>query len=364
MRSGKQSGNVNLRLISSVSVNPGVLKQLERLSRLGGPDLSNLRGYPEPDNVLDGSMGTIKSISRKRKTRSRAAKGITTTAKTTTYSRNLRQHLIDYAIYPYNYEYPDGQVPALPNNWDEINQRLARRRPSLSPLQFSEKDFKKFCRDDAYASKEKIVTEVIPTIEGRSGDPKYRGGFPFGNLDPLTDGTLPHATPDHFYGARPEPLDLEIRKKLSNQIIPSTQSDLPMAPNFFLEAKGPDGTQAVAERQAVYNGALGARAIHALQSYQQESPVFDNNAYMVTSIYIYGQLRLYTAHISKPRGTGCRPEYIITQLNSWSMTGNIESFRQGASAYRNALDWAKETRDEMIRLANRRHLNAQSRLPV
>src|SRR5271156_6090562 len=36
------------------------------------------------------------------------------------------------------------------------------------------------------------------------------------------------------------------------------------------------------------------------------------------------------------------------------MTGNIETFRQGATAYRNARDWAKEQRDEAIRRANER----------
>ena len=49
--------------------------------------------------------------------------------------------------------------------------------------------------------------------------------------------------------------------------------DLPMAPNFSLEAKGPDGSFAVAERKACYDGALGARGIRALRPYQQEAPV-------------------------------------------------------------------------------------------
>jgi hypothetical protein len=46
-----------------------------------------------------------------------------------------------------------------------------------------------------------------------------------------------------------------------------TQHDLPIAPNFFLAAKGPDGSAAVAKRQACYDGALGERGMHSLQSY-------------------------------------------------------------------------------------------------
>ena len=292
--------------------------------------------------------------------RSEDSNEITSITKTRTYSRNFRQHLIDHDIYPNPYEHPD-EIPALPNNWDEINKRLARRRPSLSPSKFTQKDFQKFCREDAFASKENpVTTGPVPMIEG-DRDPKYSsGGYPFGNLDHLTDGTLAQAKPDRFYGTRPKQLDLEIRKKLSNQIIPSTQDDLPMAPNFFLEAKGLDGTAAVAERQACYDSALGARAIHALQSYQQKRLIYDNNAYTITSTYADATLKLYATHLTKPKGPDCRPEYIMTQLGGWMMTNNAETFRQGASAYRNARDWAKEKRDEFIRLANERHLNAQS----
>jgi hypothetical protein len=36
------------------------------------------------------------------------------------------------------------------------------------------------------------------------------------------------------------------------------------------------------------------------------------------------------------------------------MTGNPETFRQGATVYRNARDWAKEQRDKAIQQANDR----------
>ncbi|KAG5301145.1 hypothetical protein I7I48_01058 [Histoplasma ohiense] len=185
------------------------------------------------------------------------------------------------------------------------------------------------------------------------------GEYPFGNLAPLTDGTLALARPDHFFGARPEQLNRSIREGLSDQIIPSTQDDLPMAPNFLLEAKGPDGSPAVATRQACYDGALGARGMHALQSYQQE-PTYDNNAYTFTSTYQSGQLKIYATHISKSGDPDSRAEYIMTQLKGWSLTSDLETFRQGASAYRNGRDWAKERRDEFIRVANERHSEAHT----
>ncbi|EAS27460.3 uncharacterized protein CIMG_10065 [Coccidioides immitis RS] len=174
--------------------------------------------------------------------------------------------------------------PAIPDNWKEINERLVRTRPSLSPSKFSDGEFRKFKRADTHASKEKpVTTTVIPIIEGDIGDPKCTGGgYVFGNLAPLTDGTLAQAKPDHFYGARPEQLDRQIRKELSDQIIPSIQNDLPMAPNFFLEAKGPDGSLAVATRQACYDGALGARGMHSLQSYRQDKSMNRPTTTMLT----------------------------------------------------------------------------------
>ncbi|QVM12518.1 hypothetical protein D8B26_007141 [Coccidioides posadasii str. Silveira] len=178
--------------------------------------------------------------------------------------------------------------PAIPDNWKEINKRLVRTRPSLSPSKFSDGEFRKFKRADTHASKEKpVTTTVIPIIEGDIGDPKCTGGgYVFGNLAPLTDGTLAQVKPDHFDGARPEQLDRQIRKELSDQIIPSTQNDLRMAPNFFLEAKGPDGSLAVATRQACSDGALGARGMHSLQSYRQDESM---NRPMTTMLMLLRQ---------------------------------------------------------------------------
>lgn len=268
--------------------------------------------------------------------------------------------MTDHGIYPNFYEFPDGQIPGMPENWGDINERLARRRPSLSPSSFSNEDFRRFQRAEAQASKEQpVTTHVIPTIEGDfNGHGCASGGYPFTNLAPLTDGTLAAAKPDYLYGARPKQLDQQVREELAKQIIPSTQRDLPMAPNFFLEAKGPDGTPAAAERQACYDGAIGARGMHALQSYQQE-PGYDNNAYTITATYAARTLTLYTTHLTKPRNPSCSPEYIMTQVDAWAMTSNVRTFREGASAYRNARDWSKEKRDELLRSANERHL-AQS----
>lgn len=292
------------------------------------------------------SLGRRKRSPTKRSSespsKSTATPNTTSTRSTGPYDRAFQQHLIDHQIFPDGYEYPDGRSPPEPNNLEDISDVLAQLRASLSPSRFSNDDFRKFKRADTHASKEReVTTTVIPIIEGNVGDTKcVADEIPFANLDHLTDGTLVPGNPDLYYGARPEQIDRNIRSKLEGQIVPSTQHDLPVAPNFFLAVKGPDGSLSVAARQASYDGALGARAIYSLQSFKSE-PRYDDNAYTITSIYHGGQLKMYTSHPIQPSIPGGRPGYIMTQIKTFSLTGDVDTFRKGAAAFRNGREWAK-----------------------
>ena len=59
-----------------------------------------------------------------------------------------------------------------------------------------------------------------------------------------------------------------------------------------------------------------------------------------------------SSHPSAPASPGGNPQYYMTQLDTYGMTGNINSFRRGAAAYRNARQWTKEQRDQFIASAN------------
>ena len=299
---------------------------------------------------MSSSQGSYRS-------RSHGTKPTTNTASTKStraYDRAFQQNLTDGGIYPHGYRYPDGLNPPKPENWTEIQEKLARPRASLSPSKFSDEAYEVFVQADADAFKEKQVTSsVIPIIEGRIQDSRcVAGGVPFNNLAHLTDGTLAPGNPDLYYGARPEQLSRQVRDALNDLIVPSTQHDLPILPNFSLAAKGPDGSLAVAGRQACYDGALGARSMHALQAYVKNEKAEDGHAYTITSIYHGGQLKMYTSHRVPLRETVDYPEYTMTQINTWGMTGNPDTFRQGATAFRNAREWAKEERDDAISKAN------------
>ena len=240
-----------------------------------------------------------------------------------------------------------------PSNWAEINERLAQPRQSLSPSQFTDTAFEAFKRTSKYALTEsKVMSKAFPILAGTADIPSQEN-LRFVNLKDLTDGSITKAQPDFYDGARPEELNKHIREELGPYVLPSTNTAAPCLPNFFTEGKGPKGLTDVCENQAIYNGALGARGIHELRSYIGQETVFDNKAYTITSAYHHsGTLAMYTTHPTLSEGSTNPIEYRTTQLNGWCMTGNPDTFRQGASALRNARDWAEEKRKELIAAAN------------
>lgn len=278
----------------------------------------------------------------------------TSTRKSSTYHRDFKQHLIDHGIFPSHYEFPDDQEPPRPSNEKEILDRLVQARPSLSPSRFSNRAFATFARTNLQALTEAgVMRNSFPTIVGDASIPSAEE-LPFGNLEPMTDGTLVDAKPDFYDGAHPEQIDKRVQKELAPYVIPLTQQHAPLLSNFFTEAKGADGSAAVAKRQACYNGALGARGMHSLQSFGMGSSkeTYDNNAYVITSTYHNGNLKLYTTHPVCAADPSNSVEYHMTQVGGWDLTGSSVQFRQGASAFRNARDLVKEQRDQMIVTAN------------
>lgn len=121
-------------------------------------------------------------------------------------------------------------------------------------------------------------------------------------------------------------------------------------PNFFLKGKSTQGRADVAKRQAIYDGAVGARAI------------YDNKAYSFSSTYHtgIGTLQIYGTHTTAPTVPAGNPEYHTTQQGSYSLTHNAERFREGATTYRNNRDLAMTHRDSFIEQANER----AGRMPI
>lgn len=125
-------------------------------------------------------------------------------------------------------------------------------------------------------------------------------------------------------------------------------------PNFFLEAKAPKGGTDIAKRQVTHDLAVGARTMHSLQNYSEDTPVYDDNAYAYSGTYHAGTstLQLYSTHITAPIAPRGRPEYYMTQLDSYRMTGKLKNFVEGARAFRNLRDLAGKHRNNFITTAN------------
>ncbi|MCJ1270937.1 hypothetical protein MMC22_010835 [Lobaria immixta] len=333
------------------------LAQLKRFARHGGPSLCNLRGYSGPESAAPSSrtMDSSQSGSRKRAKTGRAPNAASNARRTSAYDPIFEQHLIDHGIYPHGYGHGDNDNGSVyPDNWEEIDEMLARPRRSLSPSRFPREAFLQFEKTNTEAlSENTVMSKAFPIIAGTANIPSEQNIL-FGNLEDLTDGIIVQARPDFYDGSRPAELDQHIREKLGPYIVPSTNTTAPCLPNFFTEGKGPDGSPVVCMRQALYNGALGARGVHELRSYIGVERLYDNNSYTISSSYQSGSgtLRLDTIHPTPSTKPNRKYGFRMTKLGIWSMTHNSDAFRVGATAFRNARDWAKQKREELIAAAN------------
>ena len=300
-------------------------------------------------------MNSSQSGSRKRAKTGKESGTSSSTKKSSAYDPAFKQHLNDYGIFKSN-------RAQKPNNWAEINERLAQPRPSLSPSQFSEAAFETFQQTNEDAlTKNTVMSKVFPTIAGTANIPSQENLY-FGNLKDLTDSSITKAKPDFYDGACPVELNKQVREQLSEYIEPSTKKNAPLLPNFFTEGKGPDGSVPVCELQAMYDGALGARGIHKLRSYVDPETAYDNNAYTITSTYHggTGTLTMYTTHTTLSKDPKSSAEYRMTQLKAFAMTSDPETFRQGATFLRNGRDLTGDERRELIAAANAKALNAEN----
>ena len=240
--------------------------------------------------------------SKSRNILSESTEKITTskTKKTSSYDPNFEQNLIDNDIYPDDYDFLNDRDSSRSNNENEILSRLGQPRSSLSPSQFFNKEFRTF--------------KKISVIQGTARIPSAKN-LVFENLEPLTHGNLIDVKPDFYDGARSAQIGLRIREELGSYITPATQGQAPALPNFFTEAKGPDGSATVTKRQACFDGALSARDVHKLRSFEADPTLaYNNSAYIITSTYNDGTLKMYTIHPTQASNVKDSPEYHMTQL--------------------------------------------------
>lgn len=270
------------------------------------------------------------------------------------YDANFETVLAENNIFMPLYAFPDGRPRPKPAGFAADRQRLLAPCDSLGD-DFTEADYERFEQRNNADAEGSVMCHLVPTLAGTSSSIPNECSIVFTNMSSMTHNATVRPVPDFFDGASFGALDAGVRKALQGEVAPTKKAAVPLAPNLFLQAKSPAGTISVAKRQACYEGAHGARAMHALQNYGREDVVYDEKAYTYSATYQSGSgmLQLFAHHVAlAPDGSG--PEYHMTKIHGFVLTNGREAFVEGASAFRNAREMAQEHRDALIRAANER----------
>ena len=267
--------------------------------------------------------------------------------KTGPFNFDFDSHLTDHHIYSRNLT----QKP----NLLEIREALAVPLPGDLHSQFTEDAFEAFSASvlDARSGGD-VLANITPTLLGQNvANYDTARNLIFGNIKPLTDGSLVAPKPDLYDGVNPTTLDKAIREELADVIVPSKSGGNPVVPNFFFEIAGPKSRPMVAELRARYHGAIGARAMNALQSYGKQTPVYDGKAYSFSSVYHRGILEIYAHHLTAPITARKQPVYHMTRVDIFVLLKHRD-FHEAVTALRNCRDLAKKWRNKFIQAANTR----------
>lgn len=272
-------------------------------------------------------------------------------AKSTPYNGDFEQKMADIGVYHHN-------RASKPQNLQEVREYLARPHRSMSASELAKAAFEKFTAQCEEAAHEPSgIAGLIQIIAGEGIAKHYRSmsDVVFNYSRQFATG-IACAMPDFCDGARPDDIHRHVRDELDRIIIPSNNTHYLAAPNFFLEGKGISGRVDVAKRQACHDGAIGARAMHALQNYKLDDPVYDGRArsFACTLQKGSGLFQLYVTHLTPPKTVNGHPEYHMTLVVAHVMIGNLIGFRDAMVAFQNARDLARSYRNESIQAANER----------
>lgn len=329
---------------------------IKRFARHGGPNLSDIHGYPEPPAHSKVTMSSTRPgtyrVSKPSGTNPNTESSKTKKSdRSSAYDKNFERLLTE--------SYVDPPLRAnRPAKLEQWKTRMKDPRASLSPSTFTEDDHDTFLDDlERSMGEPEVMRDIFIKTRGPARYPSATDR-PCGNWAPLLSqlsekADLVTAQPDYCEGNAQDARSMQIRRDLDSYIVPSLHFNVPFLPNFFVEAKGEEGSLAVARRQTCYDGALGARGMHHLQNYSL--PIaFDNNAYTVTAVFLSGRLDVYAHHLTQPEGPGPQPHYHMTPVFTSCLDASVESFREGVTAFRNLQDMAHEYREQFILDAKRR----------
>ncbi|KAL7940206.1 hypothetical protein V8C42DRAFT_338254, partial [Trichoderma barbatum] len=100
--------------------------------------------------------------------------------------------------------------------------------------------------------------------------------------------------------------------------------------------------------------ALGGRGQQALRSRNPFYSSYDNEAHTLGCTYVDGQLKIFACHAIPSPMPGGQTGFVMTKLRAFALSNDVDTFRQGAAAYRIGRDWAMKQRNDAIEQANER----------
>jgi hypothetical protein len=321
------------------------LRALKRFARHGGPDLTDLRNFPDTiwDDHITGEP--TRPVPPPRVNAGNIDIGA--------YDRNFQDVLVNNGVLG---EAEDGPNTQRPANWTAINERMRRRRDSLSSDMFGRIDHEQFRRTDALTERGgNPLFSVVQSLQGgnRGISSAERGTWE--NLAPLVVEEPLAPQPESYDARRALHVNGRVRQALASLIVPSTGYPMRVLPNFAVSAKKKTFPADNLRLVALHAGAHGARAMHQMQMYGAEGhEPHDNKAYTIGATYHDRVLRLYTIHPTPSTNPTKRAtDYQMNELGAWAVGRTPEAFREGASAFRNLREWADEMRAEFVDKANR-----------
>ena len=260
------------------------------------------------------------------------------------YTGPWEQHLNDFGIHY------GGHLPShSPTNLSDIQARLKRRRPSLDN---SDDDYPEFLEKNYEAnSKSSAMSLMISTFLGNLDIP-HEQGILFSNLTGLTDGSIPMPKPVFYDGSHPSSIEYGLREDLAKFIMPSNNPSAAILPTFLMSVSGSEVATIYHRRAAWYYGVFAARGIHRLRCRIPLQKLNNKRAYVLTAFYDPGSLclSLYATHVVITNDTAAQIKY-HTAVCMKIFIQDGEEFRAAIRALRNAREWARDQREELIHLS-------------
>ena len=272
---------------------------------------------------------------------------------TDSQDKNFLTHLNNHGIFLPDFEDAGPVIlPVLSALAEQVRQDL------YTPNEWAQ-GFKRFAVNSREANKEDDNHAIFDAFDNLTWSNK---SGPWGmlekkdsswNLAPLTNGQLVPGAPDRSWGSRLECLRPELRnaEKLKYFIMPNDARNF-ILPNFICHLKGTIYNTQVLKAQALYDGALAARAMHALRLYVYGPEAWDNDAHAIASTYADSQLVMYTV---RPRRASpvARTQYFMHIIDGMYLEAREQNFKRGVSMWRNLGDWAFKERNNLIEAANK-----------